>query len=100
MLYILQHCPYKVPEGIFISIDAQLRLLLWGGPPRIAVSALQRYKFEGGIALPNLRKYYEATQVCIINDWTHAEQNKPACEMDRWGMGGYSYMHALYGEKL
>ena len=101
LLYILQHSPCRVQDSWFAKIDAQVLSLIWaGGQPRISLGVLQHLKFEGGIALPNIRKYYEASQVSIVNEWAYAEQNDPAFRMDRWGMGKHSYLHALYGGKL
>ena len=58
MLYTLQQCPFKMPEGIFTKIDTLVRSLIWvGGPAHIALKATQRSKYEGGIALPNICKY-------------------------------------------
>mgnify|MGYP002804636577 CR=1 FL=1 len=37
---------------------------------RIALTVLQRSKYEGGIALPNVRAYYEAAQVSIMHGHT------------------------------
>ena len=57
---------------------------------------MQRSKYEGGIALPNVRKSYEAAQTVVINGWAYADLQEPAYRLDRWGMGEKSYLHSLY----
>ena len=92
---------YRITERVFIRIDKMHCSLLWGGgQPRIALKILQRSRFEGGIALPNVIIYYtniEAAQVSIINEWIYTDTNHPAYRMDRRGMGGKSCLHMLYG---
>ena len=66
----------------------------------IAMAVLQRSKFDGGITLQNIRKYYEAYPVNVVNEWAYADQREPAYRVDTWGMGERSYLHALYGGKL
>ena len=102
LLYILHYSPFRVP-GFMIQEGRRpgARSLIWaGGQPDISLGTLQRSKFEGGIALPNLRKYYEAAQLSIVNDWAHAERDDPASRMDRLGMGTHSFLHALYRGSL
>ena len=83
-LYILQNTPHHVPDTYFKSINSALRTLLWdGGPARVAMSKLVRGWYDGGIALPDMRKYYWASHLAIINGWRHQPQEEPAYRMDK-----------------
>ena len=68
-----------------------------GGPACNALKTLQRSRFEGGIALPNVCKYYEASQVSVVNDWEHAEYEDLKYRGDRMEMGDHSFLHPFYG---
>lgn len=62
LIYILQNVPFSIPEKIFQIIESeQCALLRGGGCPRIALRKLQRGVYDGGLAVPDVRKYYWAT---------------------------------------
>lgn len=97
LLYVMQNTPYLLPEAVFRRIEAEQRRLLWGGiSPRIALSKLQRGIYDGGLAVPDLRKYYWATQLININGWVFSPLEEPAYRVDRHEMGKGSYLAALY----
>lgn len=59
MQYVLQNTPYKIPDSFFQEVDSELRKLLWDGSgSRIALTKLQRGVYEGGLAIPDIKKYY------------------------------------------
>lgn len=62
-LYTLQNSVDIVPNSYFKEIEALHRDLLWDGKPRIALPKLTLSWFDGGISLPDIRKYYWAAHL-------------------------------------
>ena len=57
-LYGLQNAMVEVPDTFFRAVDTVTRNLLWDGrATRIALTALCRGQWDGGIALPDLKLY-------------------------------------------
>mgnify|MGYP002804526363 CR=1 FL=1 len=86
-VYALQNDPFQVPDSYFAAIEGEIRRLLWeGSDPRIALRKLTLSWFDRGIALPDIRLYYWATQLININRWSFLPQEEPALRMDRYNM--------------
>lgn len=89
--------PCRIPPRFFKKIDSELRQLLWdGGQPRIALHKLQRTVFEGGLPIPDIRKYYWASQLVTINDWVFMGWEDPGYRVEHHSMGQRGYLAALY----
>lgn len=96
-LYALHHSPNIIPPTYFKDIDAAVRSLLWDHkPPCIATRKLTLGWYDGGVGLPDIRKYYWATQLAAINQCTYRSHDDPAFQMDRWLLPGNSFHGALY----
>uniref|UniRef100_A0A3B1IK57 Reverse transcriptase domain-containing protein n=1 Tax=Astyanax mexicanus TaxID=7994 RepID=A0A3B1IK57_ASTMX len=69
-LYLFQHIPVFIKKSFFTNFDSQLNSFIWNNkPPRIKRSILQLPKSEGGLALPNFRHYYWASNLLKILYW-------------------------------
>lgn len=96
-LYVLQNTPHKVPDAYFISVEREVRILLWDGKSsRIATHKLTRGWYDGGIALPDLKQYYWTSQLAVVNQWVFAPPSETAYLTDRWVMAKGGYLRALY----
>lgn len=68
-LFLFQCIPLFLPKTFFKSFDQIISTFLWGGkPPRVRFSLLQKCKFSGGLALPNLLLFYWSAHIhkCIF----------------------------------
>lgn len=100
-LYALQNSPNLVPPTYFKEIEATIRSLLWDNkPPRIATRKLTLGWYDGGVGLPDIRKYYWAAHLSTINKCTFRPQDDPAFQMDRWLLPGNSFHGALYVKSI
>lgn len=64
LLYLFQSLPVDIPDTQFNKWDKLISRFLWQGKrPRIGYSTLQIPKDRGGMALPNLKEYFQAAQL-------------------------------------
>ena len=69
-LYPFQHIPIFINKSFFSTIDRLIKSFLWCNKrARIRASVLQLPKSEGGLALPNPRHYYWASNIHKIIFW-------------------------------
>lgn len=95
-LYILYNAPDMVPAAYFKAVENAQRALVWGNsPPRIAISNLVQSWYDGGIGLPNIKKYYWASQLTSINHWIFKLHEDPGYAMDRWLLPGSKLHESL-----
>lgn len=70
LLYLFQSLPVEIPPKQFFEWDKVISRYIWGGRrPRVRYSTLQLPKEKGGMALPNLKNYFCAAQLCHIFYW-------------------------------
>lgn len=76
LLYLFQSLPVPVPPEQFTKWDKLISRYIWEGKrPRVRFSTLQLPRDRGGMALPNLKKYYYAAQLRPLVCWCSAESN-------------------------
>ena len=81
-LYPFQHIPLFINKSFFTKLDQAINSFLWcGKKARIKMSVLQFPKSEGGLALPNIRHYYWASNFNKILFWN---SNSPAGSQPLW----------------
>ena len=74
LLYLFQSLPIPVPSTQFIKWDKLISRFIWDGKrPRIRYSTLQLPKDKGGMALPNLKEYFHAAQICPLLNWCSSD---------------------------
>ena len=67
-------CPFSSLKLFFHKTDTIISNFIWNKKtPRIRKQFLQRPKARGGLALPNLRFYYWATNLRIIQSWLQSD---------------------------
>ena len=100
-LYILQNFPWRIPAQWFHTTNSLFRTFIWGkGPARIAFAKCCQSTYDGGMAMINIRLYYWAAHLIVINDWisggwsdsTYARELKP--------MGIEGVMGIMYGRPI
>lgn len=71
--------------------------MLWdGGAPRVALKKLTKGWYDGGIALPDIKLYYWASQLAVVNQWIYFPPTNPAFALDKCQTDVSGYMGALY----
>lgn len=75
----LFHCiPLFLSQSFFSKLDSLISDFIWNKKvPRLRKQYLQRPKPLGGLALPNLRFYYWATNIRILKYWLQYEAFDP-----------------------
>uniref|UniRef100_A0A8C5Q7A1 Reverse transcriptase domain-containing protein n=3 Tax=Leptobrachium leishanense TaxID=445787 RepID=A0A8C5Q7A1_9ANUR len=77
ILYIFQTVPIPIPAGFFTALRSQILKFIWPkGRPRVQHGILCRPKARGGLALPDIKLYFFATQLARILDWSLTSEEK------------------------
>uniref|UniRef100_A0A803KAU1 Reverse transcriptase domain-containing protein n=1 Tax=Xenopus tropicalis TaxID=8364 RepID=A0A803KAU1_XENTR len=67
LLYLFRLLPVNISERDLKSFEKQVMSFIWmAKKPRVNKSVLYRNRLEGGLGLPNLKKYYVAAQLAQI----------------------------------
>lgn len=75
-LYLFQCVPIFLPQIFFRRINTIISEFIWSKKiPRIRKQFLQRPKALGGMVLPNLRFYYWAVHLRIIQSWLQSDSH-------------------------
>lgn len=77
VLYLLQTLPIVVPSLFFSSLQKLFYSYVWNGRhPRLKLALLTAPKSAGGLALPNVRRYYQAVHLLRILEWSSDPSQK------------------------
>lgn len=77
ILYKFQMIPIALPMIFFQIIKIFVSKYIWQHKkPRLQCSVLSKYKAQGGLALPDFRRYYNAVVLSQILDWAELESGK------------------------
>uniref|UniRef100_A0A803SSM5 Reverse transcriptase domain-containing protein n=1 Tax=Anolis carolinensis TaxID=28377 RepID=A0A803SSM5_ANOCA len=77
MIFLFQCLPILRNQKNFINWNRDISKFIWNGKkPRIKIKNLTDEKSRGGLALPNLKLYYEATNLLWIRDWIQIKNRK------------------------
>lgn len=69
-LYLLQALPVRIPYIFFKQSQKLLFDFIWAHKhPRIQRKQLMLPKEHGGLAVPDIRKYYQAIHLSRVIDW-------------------------------
>lgn len=69
-LFLFQSLPIRVPASTFRMLNKLLSKYIWQKKkPRVRLKTLLLPKYKGGLGLPNLKKYYWASQLRIFVHW-------------------------------
>uniref|UniRef100_A0A803KCY8 Reverse transcriptase domain-containing protein n=1 Tax=Xenopus tropicalis TaxID=8364 RepID=A0A803KCY8_XENTR len=71
LLFLFETLPISVPKTVLQDIQRSIFQFVWGkSSHRIAKTVMMASKRQGGLAAPNILKYYEATHLRQILGWT------------------------------
>uniref|UniRef100_A0A8C5PIJ7 Reverse transcriptase domain-containing protein n=1 Tax=Leptobrachium leishanense TaxID=445787 RepID=A0A8C5PIJ7_9ANUR len=77
ILYLLQTIPLNLPAHFIHAFRKSFVEFIWAGSrPRLQFAVMCRPKSQGGLALPDIRLYYYASQLTRILDWMSPTSTK------------------------
>uniref|UniRef100_A0A8C5LYI8 Reverse transcriptase domain-containing protein n=1 Tax=Leptobrachium leishanense TaxID=445787 RepID=A0A8C5LYI8_9ANUR len=77
LLYLFQTIPISLPKQFFSTLKSALIKYIWrGGTPRLRFDMLTRRKSQGGLAVPDFRRYHIASHLLRILDWSKSGVRK------------------------
>lgn len=95
-LYAFRHTPVPIPNSFFVKLDQAITSFVWAGAaPRIAKHTLQLSLMEGGLSLPNFKKYYWAAVLVSVRWWFTQDRANPAVNLEAAILGSYSELSNL-----
>ena len=96
LLYLFQSLPIMVPKKQFDEWDKWISRFVWGGKkPRTRYETLQLPKDRGGMALPNLREYFNAAQIRPLTCWCNTGIDPSRWKEMELEFEGYKIQHLL-----
>lgn len=70
LIFIFINMILDIVEKILCKIKGILNKFIWGGEkPRISFKTVESKFDKGGLAVPNVKKYYRAAMVAAGLDW-------------------------------
>uniref|UniRef100_A0A8C5M3E1 Reverse transcriptase domain-containing protein n=1 Tax=Leptobrachium leishanense TaxID=445787 RepID=A0A8C5M3E1_9ANUR len=70
ILYLFQTIPITLPRSFFSTMDGLLRTYVWNGrPPRVKLGLLTTPRSAGGMSMPHVQRYYQASHLQRIVEW-------------------------------
>lgn len=76
-LYLLQTLPISIPSSFFRQTHAQFNRFIWANrKPCLPRSLLSLPKINGGLAVPDVRKYYQDVHLGRVIDWCRHGDSK------------------------
>lgn len=76
-LYLMQALPIHIPASYFKQVQSIFTEFVWAKKrPRLPHNLLVLPKQNGGLALPNIRKYHQAVHLGRLIDWCCHQETK------------------------
>lgn len=76
-LYLLQALPIHIPANYFRQAHSLFTTFLWAGKkPRLPRKTLSLQKQHGGMAMPEIKTYYQAVHLSRLVDWCRHQETK------------------------
>lgn len=83
-LYLFQALPIKIPPTYFKRVQTLFTRFVWAHKkPCIPRSQLSMPKHYGGVALPDIRRYYHATHLGRMIDWHRHKESKLWAQLEQ-----------------
>lgn len=90
ILYFLRHSPVWIPKTYYDTLNGIIGSFIWSPQsPRISISILQEPWGQGGLALPNWKKYYLAGQMVFAMRWLTGNDGDSATVLEAAFLGSY-----------
>lgn len=95
-LYVFRHSPVPIPAAFFAKLDRLISSFIWvGSVHRVAKAKLQLSLTEGGLSLPDFKKYYWTAQLVTVRWWFAQDISNPAVNLEAAILGSYSEVSNL-----
>lgn len=79
----------KIPYSMLNSIQAIINTFIWGHKkPRICLAIVEKRLQDGGVAIPNIRKYYDAAMLTACEKWWNMANNEASLILEQENSGG------------
>lgn len=76
-LYLMQALPVNIPTAYFRKVQSTFTTFVWAKQrPRLSNKILVLPKQSGGLALPDVRAYYQAVHLGRLIDWCRHHETK------------------------
>uniref|UniRef100_A0A8C5LZP1 Reverse transcriptase domain-containing protein n=1 Tax=Leptobrachium leishanense TaxID=445787 RepID=A0A8C5LZP1_9ANUR len=84
LLYLFNTLPISIPVSFFTTLRKELLRFIWTqGRPRVSFKVLCLPKSRGGLALPDPRKYYLASHMARVVEWSTQKLDKRWLDVER-----------------
>uniref|UniRef100_A0A8C5MI47 Reverse transcriptase domain-containing protein n=1 Tax=Leptobrachium leishanense TaxID=445787 RepID=A0A8C5MI47_9ANUR len=84
LLYLFHTLPIAIPSSFFLMLRKEFLSFVWPkGRPRVGMAVLCRPKTRGGLALPDMKRYYTACHLLRIIDWSASNSDKRWLDLER-----------------
>lgn len=84
LLYLMQALPIHIPLSFFRQVQSLFTDFVWAKKrPRLPNKLLILPKSSGGLALPNIRAYYQAVHLGRLIDWRRHQETKLWSQMEQ-----------------
>lgn len=84
ILYIFQTIPMQPPPTAISQLQSLINKFIWAGTkPRLSFKQMIRPKLEGGLGLPHVLAYYQATTLRYVLEWNRPLSSKHWDMMDQ-----------------
>lgn len=94
--YLFRHSPQWIPKSFFIHLHRLLASFIWGSQsPRYSWTTLIRPTSQGGLACPDLHKYYLAAQLVTAAWWFNPDISNPATQIEAAVLGSLEALKFL-----
>lgn len=99
LLYLFQGLRIEIGCNIFANLQSMLMQFIWhGGRARLSYRVLRLPKAKGGLALPDFKLYYKATQLRVIPVWSTRKSDKHWLHME-WALMGKHIWDVMWKPK-
>ncbi|CAI9558365.1 unnamed protein product [Staurois parvus] len=77
LLYYFRTLPVRVPPHFLRLLQAKFMRFIWANKhPRVSRNTLFAHRLQGGLGVPNVTKYYQASQIVPLS-MLHASSDVP-----------------------
>ena len=84
ILHVFQTLPISPPPGILSCIQREINAFIWERKrPRMSKTLSQRHSKNGGLRVPDTIRYYQASQLAPLVEWTREYTEKHWSQMEQ-----------------
>ena len=84
LLHVFQALPTPPPQGLLSLIQKEINAFIWERrQPRMSVMLSQRHSRDAGLGVPDVVRYYQASQLVPLVEWPRKCTEKHRCRMEQ-----------------